>query len=356
MDKHLTETQILVVDDDPATRLLLKKTLERHGASCHTATSGLEALDLIRSHPIDLVLTDIHMPGMSGLTFLNRMKEEIPVDTVVMTGDIKGFRYDTIIRLGAVDFLVKPLEMNEVVLRLQRVIRERRLVHKLEVAHSIIQDSYLDTVRRLVMAAEHKDKGTGDHIARMGSCCALLAELMGLPKEFTERLRHASPMHDIGKIGIPDAILTKPGRLTSKEFNIIKTHTTIGAKILSGSASGIIQLGQTIAISHHEHWDGTGYPLKLKGEAIPLAGRIACTADVFDTLTSQRPYKAIYPPHVVHEFFQKNKGRLFDPELATLLLDNFDRFLALTDLSNNIGAPLTHHAFRPSERDQTEIQ
>lgn len=356
MKTRLNTTRILVVDDDPATLLLLKRTLEKQGAQCLTATSGEQALGIIHTTPTDLVLTDIHMPGMGGLTFLKRLKEEIPVDVVVMTGDIKGFRYDTIIQMGAVDFLVKPLEMNEVVLRLQRVIRERRLMRDLEIAHATIKDSYLDTVRRLVVAAEHKDEGTGDHIVRMGDYCVLLASMMNLSDDFIELLRYASPMHDIGKIGIPDAILAKPGRLTDKEFDVIKTHTTIGAKILANSSSDVIRLGQAIAISHHERWNGSGYPKGLKGAAIPLAGRIVCAADVFDTLTSSRPYKSVYPPHVVQEFFEKEREEHFDPEIATLILDNFDHFLALANLNHSEPYPRDDTFFHLSERDISEMR
>jgi len=356
MEMQLKTTRILVVDDDPATRLLLKRTIEKQGARCLTAPSGEEALAVMRTNPMDLVLTDIHMPGMGGLTFLKQLKEEIPVDVVVMTGDIKGFRYDTIIHMGAVDFLVKPLEMNEVVLRLQRVIRERRLMRELEKAHATIKHSYLDTVRRLVVAAEHKDEGTGDHIVRMGDYCVLLASLMDLSDDFIELLRYASPMHDIGKIGIPDAILSKPGRLTDEEFEIIKTHTTIGAKILANSNSEVIRLGRDIALSHHERWDGSGYPRCLKGEDIPLAGRIVCAADVFDTLTSRRPYKSIYPPHVVYNFFGKQREEHFDPDIATLILDNFDHFIALANLNQTDPYPGDTNLFYLSERDIAEMR
>lgn len=356
MTMRLKSTRILVVDDDPATLLLLKRTLEKQGAHCLTASSGEEALAIMRTIPMDLVLTDIHMPGMGGLTFLKQLKEEIPVDAVVMTGDIKGFRYDTIIHMGAVDFLVKPLEMNEVVLRLQRVIRERRLMRELETAHATIKHSYLDTVRRLVVAAEHKDEGTGDHIVRMGDYCVLLAGMMNLSDDFIERLRYASPMHDIGKIGIPDAILSKPGCLTDEEFDVIKTHTTIGAKILANSNSEVIRLGRDIALSHHERWDGTGYPQGLKGQTIPLAGRIVCAADVFDTLTSRRPYKSIYPPHVVYEFFESRREEHFDPDIAALILDNFDHFIALAHLNQGDPTPGNEGSFHLSERDIAEMR
>lgn len=356
MEMQLKTTRILVVDDDPVTVLLLKKTLEKQGAQCLTATSGEEALAIMRTTPMDLVLTDIHMPGMDGLTFLRHLKEEMQVDAVVMTADIKGFRYDTIIHMGAVDFLVKPLEMNEVILRLQRVIRERRLMRELEIAHATIKHSYLDTVRRLVVAAEHKDEETGDHIIRMGDYCVLLASMMGLSDDFIELLRYASPMHDIGKIGIPDAILTKSGCLTDKEFNIIKTHTTMGAKILANSSSEVIRLGQSIAISHHERWDGTGYPHGIRGETIPLAGRIVCAADVFDALTSARPYKSIYPAHMVYDFFEKQKGAHFDPAIAALILENFDDFLEISNLRHATPEPTNPPLFHLSERDVAEMR
>ena len=327
---RLSKTRILIVDDNAATLKLLEHALSKEGAVCLTANCGDSALGIAADQPVDLVLTDIHMPGMDGLQFMEKLKKRVSVDVVVMTADIGRFRYDKIIEMGAVDFLVKPLNMREVALRLQRAIRERRLIGELEAAHETIKQSYLDTIRRLVVAAEHNDECTGDHIARMSEYCALLAQLMKLPKNFVENLRHAAPMHDIGKIGISNRILSKPGSLSDKEFERVKTHTLIGAHILEDSASEVISLGREIALSHHEKWDGTGYPNGLKGEEIPLSGRIVCVADVFDTLISPRPYKSVYPPSLAYSFIEERLGTHFDPFIGRTFLDHFDKFLKLS--------------------------
>ena len=344
------------MDDNAATLRLLERSLTKEGAICVTALSGDAALDIAASQPLDLVLTDILMPGMDGLSFMEELKRRVRVDVVVMTADIHRFRYDEIIEMGAVDFLIKPLEMREVALRLQRAIRERRLVAELEEAHRTIKQSYLDTIRRLVVAAEHNDECTGDHIGRMGEYCAHLAKLMKLPENFVEDLRHAAPMHDIGKIGISNRILSKPSSLTDDEFKCVKSHTLIGAHILEGSASEVISLAREIALSHHERWDGSGYPNGTRGEEIPLSGRIVCVADVFDTLISPRPYKSVYPPALVYSFIEERLGTHFDPTIGQLLLDHFPDFLKLAGLSVDASPSEKEMEVTLSERDIAKLR
>ena len=194
----------------------------------------------------------------------------------------------------------------------------------LKVARSELQEAYLDTIYRLVLAAEYKDEDTGDHIIRMSQYCALIAEKIGLSLDEVQKMLYAAPMHDVGKIGIPDNILMKPGKLTEEEFAIVKTHTIIGAKILENSKSDILNTAEQIAISHHEKWDGTGYPRGLSGTNIPLVGRITSIADVFDALSSKRPYKEPFPPEVVLSILRKERGKQFDPDILDVFLAHID--------------------------------
>jgi putative two-component system response regulator len=196
----------------------------------------------------------------------------------------------------------------------------------LKTSHRKLQESYLDTIHRLAIASEFKDEGTGSHIQRMSKYCALLAEKLGLDSRTAENIRLTAPMHDIGKIGIPDAILLKKGRLSNAEFEVIKTHTIIGAKILADSKSEILQMAQQISISHHEKWNGKGYPFQLAGEEIPLVGRIVALADVFDALISERPYKKAYSLEVAQDIIWKERGQHFDPRIVDVFFDNLDKF------------------------------
>jgi len=200
---------------------------------------------------------------------------------------------------------------------------------ELKSTHEELQEAYLDTIHRLVLAAEYKDEDTGDHIVRMSRYSALIAEKLSLPAIDVQNIRYAAPMHDMGKIGIPDNILMKPGKLTDEEFDFMKTHTNIGAKILANSKADILQLAQQIAVSHHEKWNGRGYPQGHSGDKIPLVGRIVGLADVFDALTSRRPYKDPYPAEVAVDIIKKERGEHFDPEVADAFLENLDGFLKI---------------------------
>ena len=194
----------------------------------------------------------------------------------------------------------------------------------LKIAHQELQEACLDTIQRLVLAAEYKDEDTGDHIIRMSRYCALISEKIGLPDDDVKNILYAAPMHDVGKIGIPDHILMKPGKLTDEEFNIIKTHTTIGAKILSDSKAIILKLSEEIALSHHEKWNGKGYPQGLSKTDIPVAGRIVGICDVFDALTTKRPYKDPFPLEKSVDIIKKERGEHFDPEIVDIFMKNMD--------------------------------
>ena len=200
---------------------------------------------------------------------------------------------------------------------------------EIKASNQALQKAYLDTINRLVLAAEYKDEDTGDHIMRMARYSALIAEKLCLPARDVQNIFYAAPMHDVGKIGIPDSILMKPGKLTAEEFEIIKTHTTIGAKILANSESEILNIAEQIALSHHEKWNGKGYPQGLSGDEIPLFGRIVGLADVFDALTSRRPYKNPFSVEVALDIIKKDRGKHFDPEVVDVFLENIDEVLQI---------------------------
>ena len=204
-----------------------------------------------------------------------------------------------------------------------------KTISELNVVRQELQQADIDTIHRLVLAAEYKDENTGDHIVRVGNYSALIAEELGLAAKDVQNIFYAAPMHDIGKIGIPDTILMKQGKLTDEEFNIMKTHTTIGGQILANSNAEILIVAEQIALSHHEKWNGKGYPRGLSGDKIPLAGRIVSIADVFDALTSRRPYEEPYPVEVALEIIKKERGQHFDPDVADVFLENIDQVLQI---------------------------
>jgi putative two-component system response regulator len=220
----------------------------------------------------------------------------------------------------------------------------------LRLAHKELQGAYKDTIFRLVLASEYKDKDTGNHIKRMSRFSAHLAKLLGLPAIEIDSISYAAPMHDVGKIGIPDNILLKSGMLTESEFSIIKTHTTIGSVILENSRSNVLQVAQTIALFHHEHWNGDGYPSGLHKNEIPLPARIVALSDTFDALTSKRPYKSPYPIDVACEIIKKERARHFDPDLVDALVNHIDEFAKIKhDIDNT--DPYEDTEFAYSERD-----
>ncbi|MBW2334615.1 MAG: HD domain-containing protein [Deltaproteobacteria bacterium] len=201
----------------------------------------------------------------------------------------------------------------------------------LKAAHEELEKAYLDTIHRLVLAAEYKDEDTGDHIVRMSRYSALIAEKLGLPAKEVQNILYAAPMHDVGKIGIPDSILMKPGKLTDEEFETMKTHSIIGANILAYSKAEVLKLAEQIAISHHEKWNGKGYPQGLAGDNIPLAARIVGLTDVFDALTSKRPYKDPFPVEVALDIIKKDRGEHFDPDVVDVFLENIDEIVKIKE-------------------------
>jgi len=355
---------ILVVDDQEAIRNLLEKSLTREGYVCHLAENAEQALEILETRPVDIMLTDIHMPGMTGIELIKKAMAEHDIDTMVMTGFTEDYNYETVIKAGASDFIPKPISLKEINVRIQRVVRERRLrlernrtkkalkraVNALKTANMELREAYLDTIHRLVLAAEFKDEDTGDHIIRISRYSVLIAKKLGLPEERIENIRYASPMHDIGKIGIPDSILLKKGRLTEQEFEIMKNHTKIGARILAGAKAPVLRLAREIALTHHEKWDGTGYPAGLYKEKIPISGRIVGLADAFDALTSRRPYKNPYPMDIALKIIRKDRGTHFDPTVVDAFLDCIDEVKAIKKIFSGPRDTPTE-AFEWSERD-----
>lgn len=349
--EDIQETRILIVDDESMIRDLLKNTMERTKYLCDFAKDGEDALEILANNTFDVVVTDVDMPKLNGIELAKIIKSKYTADVIIMTGQIASYQYDEMINIGASDFVEKPFSPREMILRVDRVLRERSLKQETEKAHEALKDSYIDSIHRLVMAAEYKDEDTGDHIVRIGEYCRLLSQKLDLSKEFEETIYYAAPMHDIGKIGIPDKILLKPGKLSNEEFEIIKSHTQIGARLLSKSDSKILQMGHEIALNHHEKFNGLGYPNKTKGTEIPISGRIVAMADTFDALTSKRPYKDPYPPEVTYDILKKERGEHFDPDVIDIFIDNFDQFI---DLRGRVGTfdGDYHKNFALSERDR----
>lgn len=226
-------------------------------------------------------------------------------------------------------------------------------VSGLKAANEQLQEAYLDTIHRLVLAAEFKDEDTGDHIVRMSRYSALVAEKLGLPDKDVKNILYAAPMHDVGKIGIPDNILMKPGKLSDEEHEVMQSHTSIGAKILANSKAEIIQKAQKIAVSHHEKWNGKGYPIGHSGNKIPLVGRITAIADTFDALTSRRPYKDPYPIEVVIDIIKEEREQKLDPDVVDAFLANMDEILKI---KKEVGLPedVSLSDFSWSERDRAD--
>lgn len=341
----LTQSTILIVDDQPSNLLLLSKLLAAEGYTRITETTDpreAEALYL-RERP-DIVLLDLNMPYLDGFQVMARLREIDPdgAPILVLTAQIDMETRLRALQGGAVDFVSKPFDRYEVMARIRNQLEVRMLYRKVseqneslerivtERMHELVA-TRLDIIRRLGRACEFRDNETGAHIERMSRYSYLLGLAAGLNNEQADMLLNASPMHDVGKIGIPDAILLKPGKLTDEEFAIIKTHPVIGGHILAGSNTALLQLAETIALTHHEKWDGTGYPLGLKGDDIPLEGRIVAIADVFDALTSNRLYKKTWRIEDAAEFITKNSGTHFDPTLVALFVTTLPKILQVRD-------------------------
>jgi putative two-component system response regulator len=359
--------RILVVDDEAMNRELLDMMLVGWGYDVETAADGYEALAKL-SLGIDLVLCDLMMPGMDGFEVVQKIREDpeysdIPVCMVTsLAGKEQRLRA---VKAGANDFIGKPVDQLEVEVRVKALLEKkeaqdavksyqadleltvekrtadlRAALQKMSEAQRRTYQSHLETIERLALAAEYRDEDTAMHLRRMSNYSFIVAKKLGLPPRQCEIILQASPMHDVGKIGVPDAILLKPGKLDADEWVIMKEHTTFGGKILAGSTSELLKAGEIIAMSHHEKWDGTGYPNGLAGETIPIEGRITAIADVFDALTSRRPYKEPFSVEKSLDIIKEGRGSHFQAEVADAFLDQIDAILEQKDKYVDAGAEL----------------
>ncbi len=342
----IRDAKILIVDDNPANVALLEAILEEEDfAEVYSTTKPGEVLGLYRQHRFDLILLDIRMPGMSGIEVLQQLQKSVIdefLPVIVLTAQTDQETRQQALAAGAKDFLTKPFEDWEVVLRIKNTLQTRlyytRQVLRADLLENEvlrrtkeIQETQFEIVLRLGAAGELRDNETGAHVKRMSHTCSLLAAKRGLGRDFSELLLYASTMHDIGKIGIPDSILLKPGKLSREEWAVMKQHPKIGARIIGSHDSKLITLARETALYHHEKWDGSGYPHGMVGDAIPVAARIAAISDVFDALTSERPYKQAWPVERALSVLQEEAGKHFEPLMVELFVDNLDEILRIKE-------------------------
>ena len=329
----LLQAKILIVDDQTPNVTLLEKMLRAEGyGNVHGLTDPRQVYDLYERERFDLVLLDLNMPYLTGFEVMQQLRELEPdsyAPILVLTAQPDMKTRLRALESGARDFLAKPFDRLEVLTRIRNMLEVRLMHNQIRDQNKVLEekvrertqqlsDTRLEVIRRLGRAAEYRDNETGLHIIRMSKYSWLLGRAAGMSEEACEMLLNASPMHDIGKIGIPDRILLKPGKLDAEEWEIMKTHSAIGAEILSGHRSELMEMAREIALAHHEKWDGSGYPRGLAGEEIPLVGRIVALCDVFDALTTARPYKHAWPVEEAIAYIHDNSGKHFDPALTRL--------------------------------------
>lgn len=330
------DPRIMIVDDHPTNVALLRQLLAREGYQHIIGlTDARPVPDLIAAAPPDLILLDLIMPHYDGYAVLERLAKLLPatdfLPVIVLTADSAPQAKRRALALGAKDFLTKPFDAVEVLLRVRNILETRRLYLELQEANAHLEarveertqaltTAQSEIVLRLGWAAEYRDDAMGEHARRVAATSERLAHALGLNGEEIRLIKEAATLHDLGKIAIPDAILLKPGRLTEPEAVQMRTHTTIGATLLAGGHFPLIQTAQTIARSHHERWDGRGYPDGLGGEAIPLSARIVAVADALDGMIQQRPYKPAWPLERALATIRDERGAQFDPQIVDALL------------------------------------
>jgi putative two-component system response regulator len=353
----ISQARIVVVDDEPANVLLLERVLQQAGyENVGSTTDPRTVADLCRQQPPDIILLDLMMPHLDGFTVMQWLRDNIEpgkyLPILILTADASAKTKRRALSSGANDFLIKPLDHTEVLLRVSNLLETRSLyceladrnVHleervakrtqelqitntqllhsneKLEASKRELEQSQMEVLERLARAAEFRDDDTGQHTQRVGETASLIAQKLGLNTLLIEHIHRAAPLHDVGKIGISDTILLKPGKLTPEEFDTMKTHTIIGGELLTKGQSPFMRMAHTIALTHHERWDGAGYPCGLAAESIPIEGRIVAVADVYDALTHDRPYKKAWPIEEALAEIKNQSGRQFDPAVVEAFL------------------------------------
>jgi len=344
------ESTILIVDDLSTNLEIIGQMLQSENYSIMVAQDGETALELVSKSKPDLILLDIMMPYMDGFEVCKVLKQNsktssIPIIFVTALKDtrdiVQGFK------LGAVDYVTKPFNKSELLSRVRTHVELKKLrtnlesvvesrtkelfdtLEELKSTHNQLENTYLEIIKRLARASDYRDNETGLHILRMSNYSEIIGRGFGFDDEYCKMLLHASKMHDVGKIGIPDSILLKPGKLNKDEFEIMKTHCTIGSKLLSGIDSDLCRLAEKIALTHHEKYNGKGYPNGLSENAIPIEGRIVAVADVFDALTSNRPYKKAWSVDDAIDLLVKEKNEHFDANIVDIFIDNIPHILEI---------------------------
>ena len=338
------QERILIVDDQPANLLLIEKMLKSQGYSNLELIQDSRKVvsSFCRTLP-DLILLDLNMPHLDGFQVmeqLSQLQEPLMPPVIFLTAQDSREHILKALSLGARDYITKPFDRNELLMRVRNLL-DAQLAHRLlhdqknvleDLVKARTEELYLtrlQIIQRLGKAAEYKDEETGNHILRMSHVAAHIAKVSGWDQHACELLLNASPMHDIGKIGIPDAILLKPGKFTEEEWKVMQTHAEIGAKLLDGDDSDLMRMARDIALTHHERWNGSGYPNGLKGEEIPEAARIASLSDVFDALVSERPYKKAWSVDDAVALITSERGQQFEPRLVDIFLNELQEILQI---------------------------
>ncbi|CDL00300.1 Response regulator receiver modulated metal dependent phosphohydrolase [Magnetospirillum gryphiswaldense MSR-1 v2] len=343
----LLTSKILIVDDEPANVAVLEALL--HGEGCTNLMSTGDPRDVVglhQTHDFDIILLDIRMPHMSGIEVMEELGATLEegdwLPVLVLTAQTDDETRFQALTAGARDFVNKPFKRWEVLLRIRNMLETRRLYKRQRLRadelEEIVQErtrevreTQLQIIERLGQAGEYRDEETGMHVMRMSHSCQMLALAAGLGAARAELILYATPMHDVGKIGIPDNILLKPGRHAPEERKIMETHVSIGAQIIGEHKSELLMMARNVALCHHEKWDGSGYPQGLKGEDIPIEARIAAICDVFDALTSSRPYKEAWPLEKAVALVKDQSGKHFDPMLVEVFLGILHEIVALRE-------------------------
>jgi putative two-component system response regulator len=356
----IKQSHILVVDDIPANVKLISMLLAQDGyANVETVMDPRQVRAMVASRRYDLILLDIRMPHLDGHELIELLREDYGRDylpVLVLTAQTDEATRKRALESGVRDFLTKPFEFWELLHRVRNMLEVRVLYRELERYSQQLEErvaerthqleaTRLDVLRRLAIVGEFRDNDTGMHVRRMSHYSRHLARLAGLPEETCTMILDAAPLHDIGKIGIPDGILLKQGKLDPSEWSVMQQHVEIGGKMLSDSSFEMLDMARIIALGHHERWDGNGYPHRVKGADIPVVARIVTICDVFDALTSTRPYKPAWTIEAAVTFLRDNAGTQFDPDLVALFLQNLPAFLEIRERFHEPGsevAPVEH--------------